>query len=140
MASATCNSPLGERRLCYFALDVPHRGQASFIHIGEMVKNLRERGWQVDLYAPDPMESGAQQSLVWRLLAHARITLRTLRKLRDYQAIYMRAHFLGWPVTLAARRRGLVILQEINGAYGDVVVSYPWLKPAAGLIAALYRW
>jgi hypothetical protein len=33
-----------------------------------------------------------------------------------------------------------VILQEVNGTYRDVVVSYPWLKPSAGLIAWLYRW
>jgi glycosyltransferase involved in cell wall biosynthesis len=127
------------RRLCYFALDVPHRGQASFIHVGEMVKNLRERGWKVDLYAPAPLASGEQPLLIWRLLAHAQIVLRALLKLGTYEAIYIRAHFLAWPVTLAASRRKLVILQEVNGSYLDVLVSYPWLKPAAGLIAWLYR-
>jgi glycosyltransferase involved in cell wall biosynthesis len=133
-------SPRAGKRLCYFALDVPHRGQASFIHIGEMVNNLRERGWYVDLHAPLPKDSGEQPFLIWRLLAHARVMARTLLHLRDYQAVYIRAHFLAWPVTLAARWRNLVILQEINGSYVDVVVSYPWLKPIAALIASLYRW
>jgi glycosyltransferase involved in cell wall biosynthesis len=127
------------RRLCYLALDVPHRGQASFIHIGEMVKNLGERGWKVDLYAPAPLASGEQPLLIWRLLAQAQIVWRALLKLGTYEAIYIRAHFLAWPVTLAASRRKLVILQEVNGSYLDVLVSYPWLKPAAGLIAWLYR-
>jgi len=70
------------RRLCYFALDVPHRGQASFIHITEIVKNLREYGWQVDLYAPVPIDNGEQPLLIWRLLAHAHVILRTLLRLR----------------------------------------------------------
>jgi glycosyltransferase involved in cell wall biosynthesis len=105
-----------------------------------MVKNLRERGWYVDLYAPLPAASGEQPLLIWRLLVHARIMVRALLRLRDYEAIYIRAHFLAWPVTLAARWRKLVILQEINGSYLDVVVSYPWLKPVAALIASFYRW
>jgi glycosyltransferase involved in cell wall biosynthesis len=130
----------GTRRLCYFALDVPHRGQASFIHITEIVTNLREQGWQVDLYAPTPLESGVQPMLIRRLLAHTQVILRAILRLRDYEAIYIRSHFFAWPVTLAARRRRLVILQEVNGTYRDVVVSYPWLKPLAGLIAWLYRW
>jgi hypothetical protein len=126
-------------RLCYFALDVPHRGQASFIHIGEMVKNLRARGWQVDLYAPVPIDGGERPLLIWRLLAHARVIVRTLLRLRNYDAIYIRAHFLAWPVTLVAGWHKLVILQEVNGSYRDVVVSYTWLKPGAGFIAWLYR-
>jgi glycosyltransferase involved in cell wall biosynthesis len=130
----------GTGRLCYFALDVPHRGQASFIHITEIVKNLREQRWQVDLYAPVPLENGEQPTLIWRLLAHAQVILRTILRLRNYDAIYIRSHFFAWPVTLAAGWKGLVILQEVNGTYRDVVVSYPWLKPVAGLIAWLYRW
>src|SRR5271165_3839003 len=82
----------GTRRLCYFALDVPHRGQASFIHITEIVKNLRERGWQVDLYAPVPVENGEQPILISRLVAHARVILMTILRLRNYDAIYMRSH------------------------------------------------
>jgi glycosyltransferase involved in cell wall biosynthesis len=31
-------------------------------------------------------------------------------------------------------------LQEVNGPYLDVVVSYPWLRSGAGFIAWLYRW
>ena len=47
-----------ERRLAYFALDVPHKGQASHIHISEIIDNLRRLGWQIDLYAPEPAELG----------------------------------------------------------------------------------
>jgi len=126
-------------RLCYFALDVPHRGQASFIHITEMVENLRKRGWRVDVFAPAPAPEGRGRPLIWRLWGHVRLIIQTIRRLREYHAIYFRTHFLAWPVTLAARRKGLLVVQEINGPYADVVVSNPWLKPAAGAITWLYR-
>jgi glycosyltransferase involved in cell wall biosynthesis len=129
-----------QARLCYFALDVPHRGQASFIHITEMVENLRKRGWRLDVLMPAPGPDGRGPPLIGRLFAHARLIVRTIRRLTDYDAIYMRAHFLAWPVTFAARRKGLVIVQEVNGPYADVVVSNPWLRPAERAIAWLYRW
>jgi glycosyltransferase involved in cell wall biosynthesis len=103
------------------------------------VKNLRGLGWRVDLYAPTPVDNG-QRHLLSRMLVHGGVILRMLLRLRAYDVIYVRAHFLAWPVTLAARWRGLVILQEVNGSYLDVVVSYPWLKPGAAFIAWLYRW
>ena len=127
------------RRVCYFALDVPHRGQASFIHITEMVQNLRDLGWQVDLYAPPPIDN-AERPVLRRLLVHAQVIFRMLWRLRAYDVIYIRAHFLALPVTFAARWMRLVILQEVNGSYLDVVVSYPWLRPGASFIARLYRW
>jgi glycosyltransferase involved in cell wall biosynthesis len=121
------------------ALDVPHRGQASFIHITEMVANLRTLGWHIDLFAPSPMDH-AQPPLLSRALEHVRVIFHTLLRLRSYEVIYIRAHFLAWPVTFAARCFGIVILQEVNGSYLDVLVSHPWLKPVAAFIAWLYRW
>lgn len=126
-------------RVCYVALDVPHRGQASFIHITEMVENLRRRGWPLDLYMPTPASAGRRPPLVGRLLEQLRVMSRLIMRLGVYDAIYIRAHFLAWPVTLAARWKGLVVLQEINGPYADVVVSNPWLRPLSGFITWLYR-
>src|SRR5689334_2575808 len=92
-----------EERLCYLALDVPHRGQASFIHINEMVENLRRRGWSLDLYMPTPASGSRRPTMIARLVNQARVMLRIMTKLRNYDAIYIRAHFLAWPVTRAAR-------------------------------------
>lgn len=137
--TAAAQSAPRKARLCYLALDVPHRGQASFIHVHEMVENLRKRGWRLDLYAPAPGSASRRPGMLVRLLDQARVMLRIMAKLGDYDAIYIRAHFLAWPVTFAARRKGLVVVQEVNGPYADVIVSNPWLKPLARAIARLYR-
>ncbi len=123
------NSP--ERRLAYFALDVPHKGQASHIHISEIIDNLRRLGWQIDLYAPEPAASGRARSIPARALEYARVMARIIPRLRRYDVLYVRAHLLAWPVTFAARLANLVIAQEINGTELDVIVSHPWLAPAA---------
>ena len=132
-------TPSRPSRICYLALDMPHRGQASFIHVNEMVENLRKRGRQIDVYAPTPGVGARRPPIMVRLLGQARAAARLIARLGDYDAIYVRAHFLAWPVTLAARRRGLVILQEVNGPPADVVVSNPWLRPFARLIGWMYR-
>jgi hypothetical protein len=57
-----------ERRLAYFALDVPHKGQASHIHISEIVGNLRRLGWRIDLFAPQPASAGHARSISSRMV------------------------------------------------------------------------
>jgi glycosyltransferase involved in cell wall biosynthesis len=128
-----------ERRLAYFALDVPHKGQASHIHISEIINNLRRLGWQIDLYAPEPAASGRARSIPARALEYARVMARIIPRLRRYDVLYVRAHLLGWPVTLAARLANRVIAQEINGTELDVIVAHPWLGPLRPLVRWLYR-
>jgi glycosyltransferase involved in cell wall biosynthesis len=128
-----------ERRLAYFALDVPHKGQASHIHINEMIGNLRRLGWQVDLFAPEPASDSRARRPLERLFIYSRVTLRLLRQLHGYDALYVRAHPLAWPVTFWARARKRVIAQEINGVELDVIVSHPWLTRTRPLVRWLYR-
>ena len=104
-----------EYRLAYFALDVPHRGQASHIHINEIVNNLRRLGWQVDLFAPEPANESATRRPFERLFIYSRVTLNILLRLHRYDVLYVRAHPLAWPVTFWTRALRRVIAQEING-------------------------
>jgi glycosyltransferase involved in cell wall biosynthesis len=131
------NSP--ERRLAYFALDVPHKGQASHIHISEIIDNLRKLGWHIDLFAPEPAASGRARPAPARMLEYARVMTRIIPRLTQYDALYVRAHLLAWPVTFAARAQDRVIAQEINGIELDVIVSHPWLAPLRPLVRWLYR-
>src|SRR5271154_1003796 len=101
-----------ERRLAYFALDVPHKGQATHIHISEIVNNLRRLGWHIDLFAPEPAPSGRARPVPARMLEYLRVMARIIPHLRHYDALYVRAHLLAWPVTFAARMQNLVIAQE----------------------------
>lgn len=127
------------RRLAYFALDVPHRGQASHIHINEVVSNLRRLGWQIDLFAPEPAGDGRPRRPFERVFVYSNVALRMLFRLHRYDVLYVRAHPLAWPVTFWARTLRRVIAQEINGVELDVIVSHPWLTPSRRFVRWLYR-
>jgi glycosyltransferase involved in cell wall biosynthesis len=132
------SAPPDAPRLAYFALDVPHRGQASHIHISEIVENLRKIGWRVDLFAPKPAADGRTRSLPARLLADFAVIVRIIVQLPKYQAVYLRAHPLGWPVTFAARLLGKVVVQEVNGVELDVIIAHPWLDPFRRFVRWMY--
>lgn len=129
----------GGSRLAYFALDVPHKGQASYIHISEIITNLRRLGWQVDLFAPEPAGDGRSRRPFERVVVYSLVILKILLRLHRFDALYVRAHPLAWPVTLWALALRRPIAQEINGVELDVIVSHPWLTPMRGLVRWLYR-
>lgn len=127
------------RRLAYFALDVPHKGQASHIHISEVINNLRRIGWQIDLYAPPPVAKGQTRRAWERTWQYSRAALNAIVRLHRYDVLYVRAHPLAWPVTMWARCLRKVIAQEVNGTELDVIVSHPILRPIRPFVSWLYR-
>jgi glycosyltransferase involved in cell wall biosynthesis len=126
-------------RMAHFALDVPHKGQASYVHIREIIENLRRLGWQVDAFAPAPAAIGSPRPAGWRAIIYTALILRTMFCLPRYQVIYVRAHPFAWPVTFAARLLRRVVVQEVNGIDLDVVIEHPWLNPLRGVVQWLYR-
>src|SRR5262249_22686049 len=125
-------------RLAYFALDLPHKGQASFVHIHEIVDNLRRLGWRVDLFAPRPGSPDQRRSAVAKAYEYLRATWRALMSLGNADVLYVRAHALAWPVAMAAWLKGRVLVEEVNGTALDLVVSRPWLRPLRPLLRWLY--
>jgi glycosyltransferase involved in cell wall biosynthesis len=125
-------------KLAYFALDLPHKGQASFVHIHEIVDNLRRLGWRVDLFAPRPGAPDRSRNAVAKAYEYLRATWQALMSLRTHDVLYVRAHALAWPVAIAARLRGRVLVEEVNGTELDLIVSRPWLRPWRGLVRWLY--
>jgi len=124
--------------IAYFALDLPHKGQASYVHINEIIDNLRRLGWAVDLFAPRPRSPGDRRNVVAKAFEYIGATWRLLRRLGKYDALYVRAHALAWPVSMAAAVRGTVMVQEINGTELDLIVGRPWLRPFRSLLRWLY--
>jgi glycosyltransferase involved in cell wall biosynthesis len=125
-------------RLAYFALDLPHRGQASYVHIHEIVDNLRQLGWRVDLFAPRPGLPDEPRKVVAKTYEYLRTTWQALRSLGTHDVLYVRAHALSWPVAMAARRRGRILVEEVNGTELDLIVSRPWLRRLRPLLRWLY--
>src|SRR5262249_3701146 len=52
--------------------------------------------------------------------------------------LYVRADALAWPVAVAARLKGRVLVEEVNGTELDLIVSRPWLRPLRPLLRWLY--
>jgi glycosyltransferase involved in cell wall biosynthesis len=125
-------------RIAYFALDLPHKGQASYVHINEIVENLRRLGWHVDLFTPEPGSPDKARGALGKWREYIGVTRRVIAALATYDVLYVRAHALAWPVTVAARKKGLVVVQEVNGTEVDLVVSRPWLRPFRPFLRWLY--
>lgn len=127
------------RRLAYLSLETPRPGQASQTHIDEIIASLRQAGWQVELFATTRGGASAHTSFLQRLLDYGRVQLALTRRLREFDAVFVRSHFMALPLALWARWRKVPIVQEINGKPADIGVTYPALKPFSPLFAWLYR-
>ena len=125
-------------RIAYFALDLPHKGQASYVHINEIVENLRRLGWHVDLFTPEPAAPDRARRTIDKWREYVRVTRRVIASMRTYDVLYVRAHALAWPVTSSAKKQGLVVVQEVNGTELDLIVSRPWLRPLRSFLRWLY--
>jgi glycosyltransferase involved in cell wall biosynthesis len=132
------SSSIERGKLAYFALDLPHKGQASYVHIHEIVDNLRQLGWHVDLFAPRPGAPEQRRNGFAKTYEYLRTMWQAAASLGTHDALYVRAHALAWPVALAARLRGRVLVEEVNGTELDLIVSRPWLRPLRGLLRWLY--
>ncbi|MCO5090678.1 glycosyltransferase [Bosea sp. (in: a-proteobacteria)] len=126
-------------RLAYLSLETPRPGQASQTHIDEIIASLREHGWQVELFATTSGGASTRTSFLRRLVDYGRVQLALARRLREFDAVFVRSHVMALPLALAARRRAVPVVQEINGKPADIGVTYPRLKPFAPLFARLYR-
>lgn len=112
--------------LGYLCLEAPREGQASYVHSTEIVKGLEERGIKVEYLAPG--YGWPRPSLLHRMLGSFSIQLEFVRRLRNYKAVYLRAHPAAFPTALACRLRGVPVVQEINGTFQDVYLAYPPIR------------
>ncbi|TAJ32726.1 glycosyltransferase [Bosea sp. (in: a-proteobacteria)] len=126
-------------RLAYLSLETPRPGQASQTHIDEIIASLREHGWRVELFATRGGGASTRSSFVRRLMGYARTQAALGKRLRDFDAVFIRSHFMALPLSLWARWRNLPVVHEINGTPADVGVTYRFLKPFSPVFSWLYR-
>ena len=126
-------------RIAYLALETPREGQASYTHIHEIVGGLRREGWTVDLFAAGSGGASAATSFARRIADQLAVQARLLPRLRSYQALYVRNHFMAWQSATAARWLGVPVIHELNGQPTDILVTYPALAKVGPLLLWLYR-
>jgi glycosyltransferase involved in cell wall biosynthesis len=132
-------TPAVARRLIYVCLQQTVEGQASHAHVHEIIAGLTRRGWAVDLLEirADRSRPRGRLYFLWHYL---KPQLRLWREAPRADAMYIRADALALPAFLWARRRGIPVIQEVNGPHSDRLVAKPWLRPFGWLLAAFQRY
>ncbi len=116
------------RRIAYLTLQATREGQAAHAHVNEIVNGLRELGWSVTLFEPE-YGPDASPGILARLLEFRRIQRNLISRLRDFDAVYIRAHFLALPTARSVRAAHIPVIQECNGPYEDLYAAWPAARP-----------
>jgi glycosyltransferase involved in cell wall biosynthesis len=132
------------RPLAYLTLEAPRVGQASHVHVSEIIAGLKRRHWSVRLLQPSYTDKAAKPSFPRKLLEYALIQARLWVGRRRGEVIYVRGHFMALPTAALAALFHIPIVHEVNGPYEDIYVTYPWLARFRGVLNAMqrlqYRW
>ena len=126
-------------RLAYLTLEAPRKGYASFTHVSEISEGMRRYGFAVDVYLPRYTDSDGRPNVLRRMWEYVWLQARLLANWRQHDFIYVRGHYLAFPIAFAARSSGKLIVHEVNGPYVDITVTYPWTRYVYGLINGLQR-
>ncbi len=124
--------------IAYVSLQAVVDGQDTWAAVTEVIKGIEADGWIVDRYFPD-YPNGVAPGPLGRLAEMYRVQRRLERRLSEYDAIYIRAHPLTWPIARASRRRGIPVVQECNGPYEDLFIAWPRTRIARPLFEYLQR-
>lgn len=127
------------KRLLYLSLETPREGQATYTHVHEIIRGLRNIGWTVELLATSRGGASSGGSYLARLTDYIRVQWRAAQHLKKHDAVFMRAHFAAMPLSFWARLQGVPVFQEINGLPADILVTYRWLRWIGPVIRWLYR-
>jgi len=125
-------------RIAYLCLQATTEGQASHAHVHEVISGLRALGHSVDLFEPRYAGRKAPNAL-GRLIEFERIQRNLVRRLGEYDVLYVRGHPFALPTSLAAKRRGMVTIQECNGPYEDFAQAWPAARVVESSLAAMAR-
>ena len=126
-------------RIAYLSLQAVVDGQDTWAAVTEVIAGWEGEGCTVDRYFPEYDASGAPSALA-RVLEMRRTQRRLAARIREYDAIYVRAHQLAFAMARLAFRLGIPVIQESNGPYEDLYIAYPQARIAAPIFDAMQRW
>jgi glycosyltransferase involved in cell wall biosynthesis len=129
----------GPLRIAYLSLQAVADGQDTWAAVTEVIKAWEADGWTVDRYFPEYPASGAPGGF-GRLAEMWRVQRRLAHRMREYDAVYVRAHQLALPTARRAAALGVPIVQECNGPYEDLFIAYPQLRLGRPVFDAMQRW
>jgi len=125
-------------RIAYLSLQAVANGQDTWAAVTEVIEGWEADGWSVDRYFPEYPESGAPGGL-GRLAEMWRVQRRLAAQVREYDAIYVRAHQMALPTARRAAALAVPVVQECNGPYEDLFIAYPQLRLGRPILDAMQR-
>lgn len=124
------------RRLLYVCLERIVAGSAAATHVHAICDGLAERGFEVILKAE---HGGTRGNFFEQMRRYRRIVWQAWRTLSQVDAVYVRAHFAGFPIALVARLMQKPVIQEINGVYVEAFVTHPQFAPLRHVLSWTQR-
>jgi len=114
--------------IAYLTLECLYKNTATYVHVTEVVQGLKQQGLGVTLYSPPKNDKIIKISLHVKLLYYFRIQLKLMRNIKKYDLIYIRSHYMAFPISILSKLFSIPVIQEVNGPYDDIFITHPWLR------------
>lgn len=112
----------------YLCLQATREGQASHAHVHEIINGLENRGIQVDLYEPKYASREVLPGAFGRFYGCILTQLKLIISIKNYDLIYIRAHYLSFITTLFSKILKRKTILEINGPINDGDDIWPIIR------------
>ncbi len=127
-------------KLTYLTLEAPREGQASYVHVREIIAGFRKQGVRVALFQPPYTKQGKSPRLRMRMVYLLLLQLKMWIKWRRGSVLYIRSHYMAFPSAVIAYLFKIPTVNEINGPYEDVFVTYGGLNKLRYILVFIQRW
>lgn len=121
-------------------MEAPREGQASYVHVREIISGFRRQGVRVALFQPHYARQETSPRLRMRLLHLLMLQVKMWMKWRRGSVLYIRSHYMAFPSAVIAHYLKIPVINEINGPYEDVFVTYKGLNKIRGVLIFMQRW
>jgi len=128
-----------KKNLKYLCLQATQEGQASYAHVHEIIKGLRKKDWNVELFEPSYAKKSKMPGPIIRILEFLIVQIRLLIKIKKGDMIYIRSHFAAFFTSLIAKIKQIPVIQEVNGPYEDLFIAWPLTRYFSKLLKFLNR-
>ena len=112
------------KKLKYLCLEAMQQGQASYAHVLEIIKGLRKRDWNIELFKPSYAKKKKMPGPLIRILEFLIVQIRLWSEIKKGDIIYIRSHFAAFPISLFAKIKRIPVILEVNGSYEDLFIAW----------------
>lgn len=126
------------KNIAYLSLQSTREGTAGYAHVHEIVRGLRSRGWQIDLFEPS-YHGNRNATFIQRITQFFCVQLKLWSVLKHVRLVYFRSHVALLPSVLLCWLKNVPYIQEINGPYEDLFIAWPFTRRFQSIIKYLFR-